>query len=270
MKEKADKLEEAILSVNKQFGKGTILSMDRSRAAEPVDVISTGNTAIDALTGIGGFPRGRIIEVYGPEAGGKTTLCLQVVAQAQAAGGMAVYIDLEQSLDINYAASLGVQVEKLLISQPTAGEDALDVALAMIQSGMVSVVVLDSVAALLPRAELEGDMSDNQMGLVGRIMGKALRKMNAAISNTNTCMIFVNQIRDKLGIVFGNPETTPGGKALKFYATIRMDCRRISQIKKGDVIIGHNAKLKCIKNKLASPYRDCEVPLHYGRGFVNG
>ena len=267
-KEKTDKLEEAVESLNKQFGKGTVISMSRSRAAEKVEAISTGSKAIDEITGIGGVPKGRIVEIYGTEAGGKSTLCLQIIAQAQAVGGRCCYIDIEQALDINYAAALGVNVDDLLVSQPDAGEDALDVAITMVQSGMISVVVVDSVAAIVPRAELEGDMSDQQMGLTARIMGKALRKLVHAVAATGTCCIFINQIRDKLGVMFGNPETTTGGKSLKFYASLRMDIRRISQIKKGDDIIGQNVKVKTIKNKLSAPYRTAEVALHYGKGFI--
>jgi recombination protein RecA len=263
------KLEDAIASLNKQFGKGTVIPMAQSRAAEPVDAISTGTKAIDDLTGIGGIPRGRITEIYGPEAGGKSTLCLQIIAQAQAAGGICAYVDAENALDMTYASALGVKVEDLLVSQPSCGEEGLSVALGLIESGGVSVVVVDSVAALVPRAELEGDIGDAQMGLMARMMGQAMRKINSAVATTNTALIFINQVRQKLSVTFGNPETTSGGMALKFYASLRIDVRRIQQIKKGDVVIGAKTKIKTIKNKLAAPARDCEIPLIYGKGFVN-
>ena len=263
------KLDDAIADLNKQFGKGTVMPMSQSRAAEHVDVISTGTQAIDDLTGIGGIPRGRITEIYGPEAGGKSTLCLQIIAQAQAAGGRCAYVDAENALDITYAAALGVKVEDLLVSQPSCGEEGLSVALGLIESGEISVVVVDSVAALVPRSELEGDIGDAQMGLMARMMGQAMRKMNNAVSNTNTALIFINQVRQKLGVMFGNPETTSGGMALKFYASLRIDVRRIAQIKKGDVVIGAKTKIKTIKNKLAAPARDCEIPLIFGQGFIN-
>ena len=263
------KLDDAIAALNKQFGKGTVMPMSQSRAAETVDVISTGTKAIDDLTGIGGIPRGRITEIYGPEAGGKSTLCLQIIAQAQAGGGRCAYVDAENALDITYAAALGVKVEDLLVSQPSNGEEGLEVANALIQSGEIMVAVVDSVAALVPRAELEGEMGDAQMGLMARMMGQAMRKMNKAVSDSNTALIFINQVRQKLGVMFGNPETTSGGMALKFYASLRIDVRRIAQIKKGDTVIGAKTKIKTIKNKLAAPARDCEIPLIYGRGFVN-
>ena len=264
-----DKLDAAIAALNKQFGKGTVMPMSQSRAAEHVDVISTGNKAIDDLTGIGGIPKGRITEIYGPEAGGKSTLCLQIVAQAQAAGGRCAYIDAENALDMTYAAALGVNVEDLLVSQPSCGEEGLQVALGLIESGQISVIVVDSVAALVPRAELEGDMGDAQMGLMARMMGQALRKMNNAVSTTSTILIFINQVRQKIGIVFGNPETTSGGLALRFYASLRITVTRIGQIKKGDSVIGAKTKIETKKNKLAAPAKKCEVNLLYGQGFVN-
>lgn len=264
-----EKLAAAITSLNKQFGRGTVMPMSQSRASEAVDVISTGNIAIDAITGIGGIPRGRITEIYGPEAGGKSTLCLQIIAQAQAAGGRAAYIDAENALDMTYATALGVKVDDLLVSQPSCGEEGLEVANTLIQSGAISVVVIDSVAALVPRHELEGEMGDTQMGLMARMMGQAMRKMNKAVSDSGCALIFINQVRQKLGITFGNPETTAGGMALRFYASLRIDVRRISQIKKGDNVIGANTKIKTVKNKLAAPARDCEIKLLYGRGFVN-
>lgn len=263
------KLDDAIAALNKTFGKGTVMPMSQSRAAEAVDVISTGNNAINEITGIGGVPRGRITEVYGPEAGGKSTLCLQIIAQAQAAGGRCAYVDAENALDITYAAALGVKVEDLLVSQPSCGEEGLQVALGLIESGEISVIVVDSVAALVPRSELEGEIGDSQMGVMARMMGQAMRKMNNAVSNTNTALIFINQVRQKLGVMFGNPETTSGGMALKFYASLRMDVRRLQQIKKGDTVIGAKTKVKTIKNKLAAPARDCEIQLIYGKGFTN-
>ena len=263
------KLDDAIAALNKTFGKGTVMPMSQSRAAEAVDVISTGNKQIDDLTGIGGIPKGRIVEIYGPEAGGKSTLCLQIVAQAQKAGGKCAYIDAENALDMTYASALGVNVEDLLVSQPSCGEEGLSVALALIESGEISVVVVDSVAALVPRAELEGDMGDSQMGLMARMMGQALRKMNNAVSTTGTILIFINQVRQKIGIVFGNPETTSGGLALRFYASLRLTVTRISQIKKGDNVIGAKTKIETKKNKLAAPSKKCEVNLLYGQGFVN-
>jgi recombination protein RecA len=265
----AKKLDDTIASLNKQFGKGTVMPMSQSRAAEAVDVISTGNKQIDDLTGIGGIPRGRITEIYGPEAGGKSTLCLQIIAQAQAAGGRCAYVDAENALDITYAAALGVKVEDLLVSQPSCGEEGLQVALGLIESGEIAVVVVDSVAALVPRAELEGDMGDAQMGLQARMMGQAMRKINNAVATTNCALIFINQIRDKIGVMFGNPETTSGGKALRFYASLRLTVTRIAQIKKGDDVIGAKTKIETKKNKLAAPARKCEIRLLYGQGFIN-
>jgi recombination protein RecA len=262
-------LDEAIKNCNKRYGKGSVMPMNSSAAAEPVDVISTGTAAIDEILGISGIPRGRITEIYGPEAGGKTTLALQIVGQAQAAGGVVCFIDAEHALDINYATALGVKVDDLLISQPSNGEEALEIALEMISSKQVAAVVIDSVAALVPQAELEGDMGAAQMGLQARLLSQAMRKLTAVISKTNTAVIFINQVRSKIGVVFGSPETTSGGRALKFYSSIRLDVRRMSQIKKGDVIIGANTKIKTAKNKLSSPFKEVEVPLHYGIGFQN-
>jgi len=264
----ASKLELAIAEINKRFGKGSIMELNNHAAAEAMDVIPTGNKKIDDLTGIGGFPRGRIVEIFGPEAGGKTTLALQVIAQAQKLGGGVVYIDAEHALDVSYAQALGVDTSKMLISQPESGEDGLEIALTMIQSKEIMVVVVDSVAALVPRHELEGDMGDAQMGLQARMMGQAMRKMTKAVSDSNCCLIFINQVREKLGVMFGNPETTSGGRALKFYASLRLDLRRIAQKKKGDVVIGAETKIKSIKNKMASPYRDVTILLTYGKGFI--
>jgi recombination protein RecA len=265
----ADKLEVAIADVNKRFGKGSIMALSQSTASEPVDVITTGNNTINDLTGIGGFPRGRVVEVYGPESGGKTTLTLHVIAEAQKHGGMAVFIDAEHALDINYARDLGVDVDNLLVSQPDCGEDALEIAEAMIKSGEIAVVVVDSVAALVPRSELEGEMGDAQMGLQARLMSQAMRKLTVAVSRTNTCLIFINQIRDKLNVKFGSPETTTGGRALKFYASLRVDVRRIASKKKGENIIGNEVKVKIAKNKLAAPFREDTVILEFGKGFTN-
>ena len=269
-KEKTDKLEEAIQAINKQFGKGTVISMDKSRAADPVEVISTGNAAIDDLTGIGGVPKSRITEIYGAPSGGKSTLCLQIVREAQRQGGRCFYADAENALDVGYAEKLGIDVNSLLIGQPSCGEDALASTLMMIQSNMISVAVVDSVAALVPRSELEGDMGDAQMGLMARMMSQAMRKMNDAVAHSDCALIFVNQVRSKIGMVFGNPQTTTGGVALSFYASLRMEVTRATQIKKGDDVVGHNAVVKTWKNKLASPHRKVEVPLIYGLGFQNG
>ena len=262
------KLDAAISELEKRFGKGTLVALDSTRT-EAFPVISTGNDVIDGLTGIGGFPKGRIVEVDGLEGGGKTTLCLQVVAQAQKAGGICVYIDAEHTLDPEYAKNLGVDTNKLLLSQPDSGEDALEVALCMVRSGAVAVVVVDSVSALVPRKELEGDIGDAQMGLQARMMSQAMRMLTKAVADSGTLLIFINQIRMKIGVLFGNPETTSGGFALKFAASLRIDVRRIGQKKKGDVVIGAETVVKIVKNKLASPYRKAEVLLIYGEGFSN-
>lgn len=262
-------LAQTLKDINKQYGAGTIVQLSDHKASIPVNVISTGNKIIDDLTGINGVPRGRVVEVYGPEAGGKTTLCLQIIAEAQKMGGVAAIIDAEHALNIDYAQQVGVDTDKLLMTQPDNGEEALEIARMLIESGGVTVVVIDSVAALVPRAELEGEMGDAQMGLQARLMSQAMRKITHAVKTTDTCLIFINQTRDKIGVMFGSPETTTGGKALKFYASLRIDIRRISQIKKADVIIGQNVKVKIVKNKFAAPYRDAELPLVYGRGLIN-
>lgn len=264
-----DKLATAIAEVNERFGKGTIRELSDSSIAEPIDTISTGNRKIDELTGVGGIPKGRITEIYGPESGGKTTLALQVIAEAQKQGGTAAFIDAEHALNLDHARSLGVDVDKLLVSQPDTGEDALSIAEIMIRSGAVTVVVVDSVAALVPRNELEGDIGDAQMGLMARMMGQALRKINGAVSKTKTSLIFINQVRDKLGVMFGNPETTAGGRALKFYASLRIDIRRIASKKKGDEVIANEVKVKIAKNKMAAPFKEDKVLLKFGQGFVN-
>ena len=264
-----DKLEAAIAEVNKRYGKGTIMPLNQSTASDPVEPISTGNLKIDALTGIGGIPKGRITEIFGPESGGKTTLTLMVIAQAQKAGGVAVFIDAENALDMEYARALGVDTDRLLCSQPNCGEDALEVAQMMIASGAVAIVVVDSVAALVPRAELEGDMGDAQMGLQARLMSQAMRKLNNDVKKTKTALVFINQVRDKLGVMFGNPETTTGGRALKFYASLRVDVRRIAQKKKGDEIIGNEVKVKIAKNKMSAPFKEEKLLLTFGQGFLN-
>lgn len=266
---KENPLDTAIAAIHKKYGKGSLMVMSDHTAAEPVKVISTANSSIDAITGIGGIPRGRITEIYGPEGGGKTTLALKIIAEAQKMGGMVAYIDAEHSLNIDYARALGVDVDHLLISQPDCGEDALEIALTLTRSGGIMTIVIDSVAALVPKSELEGDVGDPQMGLQARMMSQTMRMMVGAVKTSDTTMIFLNQVRDKLGVMFGNPETTSGGRALKFYASLRLDLRRISQIKKGDTVIGQKVKIKSVKNKLSAPYRDVEVALHYGIGFVN-
>ncbi len=260
-------LDDALAVIRKRFGKGSIMRLNEHSASEPYEVIPSGNKEIDGLLGIGGFPRGRVIEIYGPESGGKTTLTLHVIAQAQALGGQAAFIDAEHALDPTYAKALGVDVDNLLISQPDCGEDALEIVQGLI--GVVDIIVVDSVAALVPRAELEGDMGDAQMGLQARLMSQAMRKLTAVVSKTDTCLVFINQIREKIGVMFGNNETTTGGRALKFYSSMRIDVRRIGQKKKGDVVIGAMTKIKTIKNKCSAPYRSAEVLLTYGEGFKN-
>lgn len=264
-----DKLQEAINEVNKSYGKGTLMPLNQSGAAEPVEVISTRCTVIDEATGVGGLPRGRIIEVFGPESGGKTTLTLHVIAEAQSKGGIALFVDAEHALDPEYAKKLGVNIDDLLITQPDCGEDALQIVEIMTKCGEIDLIVVDSVAALVPRGELEGEMGDAQMGAQGRLMSQAMRKLTAIARKTNTTIIFINQVRDKIGVMFGNPETTTGGRALKFYASLRIDIRRISSKKKGDTVVGNETKVKIVKNKLASPYKECKPLLMFGQGFVN-